>query len=96
MLVHYLQVYFNYKMNNWSKLLSMIAFAYNNNIHANIKKTSHKLLKKIHCKFHKNIWEQSFKEKDTYDYKVSRITMKYQKTFNETMKMSIQAASKAL
>ncbi len=41
MLEHYLQVYFNNKMNNWSELLSMMTFAYNNSVHANIEKTSH-------------------------------------------------------
>jgi len=45
MLEHYLQVYFNYKMNNWSELLSMIMFAYNNSVHVSIKKTSYELLK---------------------------------------------------
>ncbi len=51
MLEHYLQVYFNYKMNNWSKFLSMTTFAYNNNVHASIKKTSHELLKKYIASF---------------------------------------------
>ncbi len=51
MLKHYLQVYFNYKMNNWSELLSMMMFVYNNSIHANIKKTSHELLKKYITSF---------------------------------------------
>ncbi len=44
-------MYFNYKMNNWSELLSMTAFAYNNSVHASIKKTSHKLLKKYTASF---------------------------------------------
>ncbi len=51
MLEHYLQVYFNYKMNNWLKLLSMMTFAYNNSVHANIKKTSHEFLKKYIVSF---------------------------------------------
>ncbi len=51
MLEHYLRVYFNYKMNNWSKLLSMMMFAYNNSIHASIEKTSHELLKKYIASF---------------------------------------------
>ncbi len=51
MLEHYLRVYFNYKMNNWSELLSMTTFAYNNNVHASIKKTSHELLKKYIASF---------------------------------------------
>ncbi len=96
MLEHYLQMYFNYKMNNWSEILLMMMFAYNNSVHASIKKTSHELLKKIHCKLCRNIWEQSFKKKDTLDYKVSRMITKYQKTFNETMKVSSKAASKVL
>ncbi len=50
-LEHYLRVYFNYKMNNWSKLLSMMTFAYNNSIHASIKKTSHELLKRYIASF---------------------------------------------
>ncbi len=51
MLKHYLQVYFNYKMNNWLKLLSMMMFAYNNNVHASIEKTSHELLKRYTASF---------------------------------------------
>ena len=51
MLKHYLQVYFNYKMNNWSELLSMMTFAYNNSVHASIEKTSHELLKKYTASF---------------------------------------------
>ncbi len=51
MLEHYLQVYFNYKMNNWSELLSMMTFAYNNSVHTSIKKTSHELLKKYTASF---------------------------------------------
>ncbi len=50
-LEHYLWVYFNYKMNNWSELLSMMTFAYNNNVFASIKKTSHELLKKYTASF---------------------------------------------
>ncbi len=96
MLEHYLQVYFNYKMNNWSELLSMMTFAYNNSVHTSIKKTSHELLKKIHCKLCRDIWEQNFKERDIHDYEVSRMTTKYQRTFNETMKVSSKAASKVL
>ncbi len=38
-------------MNNWSELLSMTTFIYNNNIHVNIEKTSHKLLKKYTASF---------------------------------------------
>ncbi len=51
MLKHYLQVYFNYKMNNWSEFLSMTTFTYNNSVHANIKKTSHELLKRYIASF---------------------------------------------
>ncbi len=51
MLEHYLRVYFNYKMNNWSELLSMMMFAYNNSVHASIEKTSHELLKKYIASF---------------------------------------------
>jgi len=51
MLEHYLRVYFNYKMNNWSELLSMTTFAYNNSVHASIEKTSHELLKKYTASF---------------------------------------------
>ncbi len=51
MLEYYLRVYFNYKMNNWSELLSMTTFTYNNSVHASIKKTSHELLKKYTASF---------------------------------------------
>lgn len=51
MLEHYLRVYSNYKMNNWPELLPMAAFAYNNNVHASIEKTSHELLKEYTASF---------------------------------------------
>ncbi len=51
MLEHYLQMYFNYKMNNWSELLSMTTFTYNNSKHASIQKTSHEFLKKYIASF---------------------------------------------
>ena len=41
---HYLIIYCNYKKNNWSKLLSMTTFAYNNNKHSNIDQTFQELL----------------------------------------------------
>ncbi len=63
MLEHYLQVYFNYKMNNWSELLSMMMFAYNNSIHANIKKTSHELLKRYTASFAKTSENRILKRK---------------------------------
>ena len=62
MLKHYLQMYFNYKMNNWLKLLSMM-FAYNNNVHASIKKTSHKLLKKYIASFTETFENKTLKKK---------------------------------
>ena len=65
MLEHYLQVYFNYKMNNWSELLSMTAFAYNNSIHASIKKTLHKLLKRYIASFAKTFKNKALK-KETF------------------------------
>jgi len=40
--------------------------------------------------------KQSFKEEDILDYEVSRMIMRYQKTFNETIKVSSKAASKVL
>jgi len=63
MLEHYLQVYFNYKMNNWLKLLSMMMFAYNNNVHANIEKTSHELLKKYTASFTETFKNKVLKKK---------------------------------
>ncbi len=63
MLEHYLRVYFNYKMNNWSKLLSMMKFAYNNSIHASIKKTSHELLKRYIASFAKTFENKALKRK---------------------------------
>ncbi len=63
MLKHYLRVYFNYKMNNWSELLSMMTFAYNNNVHANIKKTSHELLKKYIASFAETSENRTLKKK---------------------------------
>ncbi len=65
MLEHYLQVYFNYKMNNWSKLLSMMMFTYNNNVHTSIKKTLHKLLKKYTASFAKTS-ENKVLKKETF------------------------------
>ena len=46
MLKHYLRVYCNYKQNNWSKLLSMTMFAYNNNVHSTIDKALNVMFKK--------------------------------------------------
>jgi len=63
MLKHYLQIYFNYKINNWSEFLSMTTFAYNNSIHANIKKTSHELLKKYIASFAKTSENKVLKKK---------------------------------
>ncbi len=63
MLKHYLQVYFNYKMNNWSELLLMMTFAYNNSVHANIKKTSHELLKKYIVSFAETSKNKTLKRK---------------------------------
>ncbi len=63
MLEHYLQVYFNYKMNNWSELVSMMMFAYNNNVHASIEKTLHELLKKYIASFAKTSENRTLKKK---------------------------------
>jgi len=63
MLKHYLRVYFNYKMNNWSELLSMTTFAYNNNVHASIKKTSHELLKRYTASFAETSENRALKRK---------------------------------
>ncbi len=63
MLKHYLRVYFNYKMNNWSELLSMTTFAYNNNVHASIKKTSHELLKRYTASFAETSENKALKRK---------------------------------
>ncbi len=63
MLEHYLQMYFNYKMNNWSELLSMTTFAYNNSIHVSIKKTSHELLKKYIVSFAKTFENKALNRK---------------------------------
>ena len=45
MLKHYLRVYCNYKQDNWSKLLSMMIFVYNNSVHSAIDKTLNVMLK---------------------------------------------------
>ncbi len=58
-------MYFKYKMNNWSELLSMIMFAYNNNVHTSIKKTSHELLKKYIASF-AEISENKTLKKETF------------------------------
>ncbi len=70
MLEHYLRVYFNYKINNWSELLSMMTFTYNNSIHASIEKTSHKLLKRYTASFAKTS-ENKVLKKETF------LTMKW-------------------
>jgi len=62
MLEHYLQVYFNYKMNNWSELLSMMMFAYNNSVHISIEKTSHELLKRYTASFAKTSENRTLKK----------------------------------
>ncbi len=63
MLEHYLWVYFNYKINNWSELLSMMTFAYNNSVHASIKKTSHEFLKKYIVSFAETSENRTLKKK---------------------------------
>ncbi len=63
MLEHYLWVYFNYKMNNWSELLSMMMFVYNNNVHASIEKTLHELLKKYIASFAETSENKTLKKK---------------------------------
>ncbi len=63
MLEHYLRVYFNYKMNNWSELLSITTFAYNNSVHASIEKTSHELLKRYTASFAKTSENRVLKRK---------------------------------
>ncbi len=63
MLKHYLRMYFNYKMNNWSELLLMTTFAYNNSIHASIEKTSHELLKKYITSFAETSENRALKKK---------------------------------
>ncbi len=63
MLEHYLRVYFNYKMNNWLKFLSMMTFAYNNSVHASIEKTSHELLKKYTASFSETSENRTLKKK---------------------------------
>ena len=45
MLKHYLRVYYNYKQNNWPKLLSITAFAYNNNVHSSTDRAFNELFK---------------------------------------------------
>ena len=63
MLKHYLHVYFNYKINIWSELLLMMMFAYNNSVHANIKKTSHELFKKYTASFAETSENKALKKK---------------------------------
>ena len=63
-------MYFNYKMNNWSKLLSMMTFAYNNSVHVNIEKTSHELLKRYIVNFAETSENRALK-KETF------LTMKW-------------------
>ena len=41
---HYLRIYWNYKQNNWSTLLFMTTFVYNNNKHSNIDQIFQKFL----------------------------------------------------
>ena len=43
-LEYYLRVYCNFKQNNWSKLLSMTQFVYNNSKHSSIDQVSQELL----------------------------------------------------
>ncbi len=50
-------------MNNWSKLLLMITFAYNNSVHVSIEKTSYELLKKYIASFAKTFKNKVLKRK---------------------------------
>ena len=65
MLKHYLRVYCNYKQNNWSKLLSMTTFAYNNNVHLNIKRAFNELFKNYVADF-ANEFKNRFIKKKTF------------------------------
>ncbi len=53
----------HYKMNDWSEFLLMTAFAYNNNVHVNIKKTSHEFLKKYTASFAKTSENKALNKK---------------------------------
>ena len=44
MLKYYLRVYYNYKQDNWPKLLLIAIFAYNNNIYIITRRTPQDLL----------------------------------------------------
>ena len=63
MLEHYLRVYCNYKQNNWSKLLSMTAFAYNNSVHSNIDRAFNKLFKSYVADFANGFKNKLIKKK---------------------------------
>ena len=64
MLKHYLRVYCNYKQNNWSKLLSMTMFAYNNSVHSAIDKTLNVMLKEYITIF-ANAFESKISREET-------------------------------
>ncbi len=50
-------------MNNWSELLSMTTFTYNNSKHASIQKTSHEFLKKYIASFAETSENKALKRK---------------------------------
>ena len=65
MLKHYLRVYYNYKQNNWLKLLLMTTFAYNNNVHLNIDCAFNEFLKNYVADF-ANEFKNKFIKKKTF------------------------------
>ena len=63
MFEHYLRIYYNYKQNNWSKLLFMTTFVYKNNKHLNIDQNFQKNLFKYVAILKNRVCEQFSKKK---------------------------------
>ena len=74
---YYLRVYCNYKQNNWLKLLFIITFVYNNNMHFAINKTLNELLNKYVAIF-------DIKLKNKFLKKKTFLTIKRANWFQET------------
>ena len=92
-LKHYLRIYCNYIQNNWSKLLFIITFVYNNNVHANTQKTSNELLlnyiatfdSKFENKFKKKHFSQWSERNDCNKKKLNKFVKKRCWTTNEIL-----------
>ena len=94
---HYLRVYCNFKQNNWSKLLSMTQFVYNNSKHSNIDQTFQEFLFEYVATLDDDSVNNLQREKTTFATdKTSRDVAKQSSAFNEIVKSDFRTANQIL